>query len=633
MTPSGPMRRLRAWLADHPTVPVFAFVLLCHVVRYVDRVPLDYYPGGDGYYIYMLARSMAFDGDIELTNDYAICGDPWSIGKDFGTGHPANPWFIGPAVIWAPVLAVLRHLIPLGPSASEAWVQGCRGPTVYALGFLAPLFTMLTVWFGYRIALRFVSRNVSLVAAMVVAFGSLLVTFGPLWWNYSHVWAAASLTAAILCYVRTTERVESVGRWIATGAAIGLASLMRPHHVFWLLAPALLTVVEMVREARARRWPVASALRGLAALAAFAVVFYVRLGSYDYLYGSPWPPVLRSVYIQPAHAHPLLVLFSGRAGLLTYSPPMWLAVIGFALSLRIGAARIVLLPIASAFLFDFWLCSSPLEWTGGATVGPRLLTSFCGLFVVYSALTLSRLHAFATRTPERSARLLALGWLAPILLLSWRLTDGDPPHEAPSIYGRAVRGALDEIYGVVGNPMTFPAPVVFGLRYRTEPSHFDRVADYGLFLHDFERGRLIGEDRISFARPQATVLMLEGLEEIEGGRRLHAGRPGRFIYPLAWPYVSSVGLHLMTPPGRDGCRIRVENAQFVHRDRTASISLARDQVSIVVPVPRGMFDSGINETVLRSNCGLDLLVWRWIDDSDAGDTSPLPHYEDDPRFR
>src|SRR5512142_3035300 len=57
-------------------------------------------PGADGYYGWIYARSLAYDGDLDFTNDYALCGDPWSMGWTTATNHRANVFYIGTAVFW-----------------------------------------------------------------------------------------------------------------------------------------------------------------------------------------------------------------------------------------------------------------------------------------------------------------------------------------------------------------------------------------------------------------------------------------------------------------------------------------------------------------------------------------------------
>src|ERR1039458_1900074 len=66
----------------------------------------------DGYYTWLFARSIAYDHDIDFTNDYALCGDPAAKGILRGTHHPDNPFYIGPSIAWVPVLSVVRHVVP-----------------------------------------------------------------------------------------------------------------------------------------------------------------------------------------------------------------------------------------------------------------------------------------------------------------------------------------------------------------------------------------------------------------------------------------------------------------------------------------------------------------------------------------
>jgi hypothetical protein len=53
-------------------------VLLAHAYRYATWMGRDAHTYCDGYYSWTFARSMAFGNDIDLTSDYALCGDPFS---------------------------------------------------------------------------------------------------------------------------------------------------------------------------------------------------------------------------------------------------------------------------------------------------------------------------------------------------------------------------------------------------------------------------------------------------------------------------------------------------------------------------------------------------------------------------
>ena len=61
-------------------------VLGAHAFRHLTWMGKDGHTYSDGYYSWLFARSLAFDFDIDLTNDYALCGDPFRLGVDEACG-------------------------------------------------------------------------------------------------------------------------------------------------------------------------------------------------------------------------------------------------------------------------------------------------------------------------------------------------------------------------------------------------------------------------------------------------------------------------------------------------------------------------------------------------------------------
>lgn len=592
---------------------VLATVFVPYVVRYLEMTPPWYVPDGDGFYMWLYARSLAFDHDIDFTNDYALCGDRWHVGRDLGTGHPPNPWYIGPSLFWTPAIVVLRHVLDLSDAPLPVQL-GCSGIIPRTVGLLAPVFTVITLAIARRIALRFASERAVLVAMLVVAFGSPLLVYGSWVWSYAHVWGAFTLTAGIAFALRAYERRESTLDYVLSGLFIGWASLNRPHHAIFILTPFVLTLGSMADTIRReRRLPVGPALRGLAALAAFLAMSSIRLWAQDYMYGSPWPSTLRGVYLQPAHAHPLLLLFSNRTGFFAHTPLMWLAAIGLAFFLRVRAERLFVAAIVLPFVIDLWVCASPLMWTGSAAIGARLLTSFAGLFVVWSAMTLDRIFGFLLADPKRLQRFALGATLVPALVVAWNMDDPTESKETARIYGGTFTRIFAKVDAAIGNPFTFPAPLVFALRYRVSPSAFGAVADYGFFGHDVDRGHLTAPDRLELVQETPEAVYSAAWTRTAHGRLLAPGREARIVYALAWPFVTSLEVKLVRPPGRAGCRLRVENHLFVRGRSLGSRALAADATTAVFDAPEGAFDSGIDETRFLSNCPLEIQSIRWVD--------------------
>src|SRR5881394_938944 len=63
---------------------------------------------GDGHMMFLMARSIVFDRDLNFDNDLRRFGDPWGQPRT-ATGRKGIPHPIGPPLVWAPVLA-LAHV-------------------------------------------------------------------------------------------------------------------------------------------------------------------------------------------------------------------------------------------------------------------------------------------------------------------------------------------------------------------------------------------------------------------------------------------------------------------------------------------------------------------------------------------
>ena len=71
----------------------------------------------DAFYYFAYLRSIAFDRDVDFTNDYPLLGlsdKAYLWQPPTATGHAHSAWTIGPAIVWAPFfggahLAALRQ--------------------------------------------------------------------------------------------------------------------------------------------------------------------------------------------------------------------------------------------------------------------------------------------------------------------------------------------------------------------------------------------------------------------------------------------------------------------------------------------------------------------------------------------
>ena len=110
----------------HLSTATFVVPLLAYVAIYFAD-GTGFHPSGDGYYSWVFARSLVFDGDVDFGNDYALCGDPFRVGVDRGSGHPDNPFYAGPAAFWMVPLGLLRLVFTIAAGAARAESASCAG--------------------------------------------------------------------------------------------------------------------------------------------------------------------------------------------------------------------------------------------------------------------------------------------------------------------------------------------------------------------------------------------------------------------------------------------------------------------------------------------------------------------------
>jgi hypothetical protein len=598
-----------AWLSRSLDRRIGALLLLVSLVGYgalyMRGLEQHKWPHGDGYYSWMYARSLAFDGDIDLTNDYRICGDPAESKVIPQTGRPANYFYFGPALGWAPVLWVVRHVVTV-PAGTESIVQNaCRGPLATTTGAICILFPIACIFLTYRAARRVAGPWGAFVGALVTGFGSTLAYYGTALWFYSHALSALGAALALVAWLRAREEPEDRLRWYIAGIAVAVAALMRPQEAVWGLLPAY-AIVERLRVDGIRK----AIERSVVLAGGFVCIYSVQLIVYKKIFGVYWLVPQGKLYMQPLHAHPFLLLFSGTSGFFAWTPLMWLGVLGLAMMLRDRTRRALAIPLLVAFAISVWASSSPLSWSGANTFGARVLTSCTPMMGLGAAAFVTRARRWVFARKWRTRVVLAAALIIPFEMLSTGLKSSS---EAISPdYGASVALNFDTMRPYVGNPFTFPATALFGLRYHVPASSFDRLAVPGMFVHSFRTGALDGTDHIDFGGelPLGFVGTDRTLFE-NAGMILRPGVASRFLVSLYWPWITHVGLSLVFDS--DGL-LDIEACSFTScKSVLSKRAIPKGTWSFEVPVEEGVFDSGINEVRITADAPAHIVKWTWFD--------------------
>ncbi len=574
------------------TIGVFAILAFMYATS-----PRSHTPGSDGHYLWLVARSIAFDHDIDYRNDYELCGDPHSWGTSRETGRTNNPFYVGPAIVWTPVLWVLRHVDRLPADAPAEVAQGCRGPLTEQTLWTGPILGGLTVWLMVRIARRRTGDGPAALTAGLLALGTPLSAYAALKPSYSHVYDTFWAALVILASLRAAERPRAIPRWALAGALVGIGLLQRPVSVAYGVVPAALAVAALWGE-----WGVLALSLGVLGLGAFAFGVLPQSLVYHYLYGSFWRGAPTGpLYMQYGHAHPWLLLFAPHGGFFLAAPVAWLAVPGAIRGARDRGTRTLVLALLLACVATTWISSAAIDWDASGTFGARRLTSLAPLLATPVAIAVDSVRRWLQAKPARMALALGLAVLAPVAFTisgaAYAQTMGKLPTDVgvseAQLYGTGETMAWNVIEERIGAVSILPAELLFRVRYGL-PFTSLRAATEAVYQRNLITLAWV-HDTLDLGDEQA-VQLTTGFEHQPHGIRM-TGTRGTVVFASQWPFAT--GLYVRAHADRP-THVRVGRGRsFGRTDWYGDLPIDATDTAVRVDVPEGAFDSGINEFVFE----------------------------------
>jgi hypothetical protein len=347
---------------------------------------------GTGYYAWL--RSAVIDGDLDTADEYGHFDrlEPeWKNRFSLApTGRYANPFPIGPAMLWSPAFLVAHVLAPLLGYPRD----GYSPPYIWAISLASVMFVLVGLLLLLQVARRWASPAAALWGIVAVWLASPLIFY-----QYAHPSMSHAADVLVNCFVVwwwSRMRI-ALGRpwpWFVLGLAIGVAGCVRPQNL-WLAAASMLgSTMTFISDQRPQSRDVGlPRIRGVSAqrgarlaspiLASFVPLvlglllgFAPQLLVWWYVFGTPLIDVREAAYGSPhrldlRNLHLVEVLFSSNRGLFVWSPLLlpaslaWLTLwrydrhlSGFLLVNALGQ-----LVVVAAFP----------NWSGGASFGARLL--------------------------------------------------------------------------------------------------------------------------------------------------------------------------------------------------------------------------------------------------------------------
>ncbi len=456
---------------------------------------------GDGHMLFLMARSLVFDQDLVFDNDLARFGDPWQQART-KTGRKGIPHPIGPALVWAPMLAAAHG------GAVVANVGGAdiplHGYTLWHQRIVfasSAVFGCLSVVLGVWVVRRRVGGTWAPAwAAVAVLLGTSITYYATYMPSYGHSMDAAGAGLFLAVWAVTVGDLRW-RRWLLLGLLLGVASLVRTQE----LALGVVAIVEVLAigwvapsEVRsggpgsAWRWRAGLVARGAVVAGVAMLVLVPQFIAWELVYGT-WTGLPQGPnFTRPAHPMVAEVLFAARNGWFATTPVAYAGVLGLIVmavaGTRLGPrARVVAIGLLMAVALQVYANSIIYDWWAQAAYGARRLCSMTMPLVVGLAVwlhVLGRAVARWRRVPcavWHGLALLVLGWFV-AWNIGWvsRYAHGRAPERrAGRICCRDVPAPLAAIarpvYRAIGNPFALPASAVFAWRYGLPLSRWDEV--------------------------------------------------------------------------------------------------------------------------------------------------------------
>jgi len=331
---------------------------------------------------YAFVRSVVIDGDLDFRNEFDEL-TPYreqileNERRVTPTGLISNKYHIGYALLSLPGFLV-AHLATLSGNALGILELA---PDGYSLlyDFLVPFSHALFALWGFILAVKvleeYFSTQISLLAMGLVWFGTSLFYYGTVFLTMVH--AAGFLLVSALFYLALQfRRDRSLGTMATLGLVAGLAVVLRPTNLIFLLLPGIIIGPTLWDLRRTK-----PTLLGL--IAAFSlpalVVVSLQIVTWQILYGVPIHySYAGESFFWSAPAFPE-VLISSNHGLLFFSPVVALAFLGLIPSRGSGLPYSVSLGALATLSLLCYINAAWHSWWFGHAFGARAFSE-AGLF-------------------------------------------------------------------------------------------------------------------------------------------------------------------------------------------------------------------------------------------------------------
>ncbi len=281
-----------------------------------------------GYYLYLPAALIY--GDMTRLEFFPDIEKKYHPGPGMGqafrhekSGNYVMKYSSGQAWQFLPWFCV-AHLVaePLGYPA-----DGFSRPYQVAIGLGSLLVALLGLWLARRNLLYYFSDRATAIALLLLVWGSNYLNYSAIDGAMTHNWLFTAYSLLIFSTIRFYQR-PSLGWAAAIGLFVGWAVLTRPTELIAVLIPLLWGVGSVAALRERLLFFVKNYGKILLTSGIFGGIVFSQMAYWHWATGEWLVYSYQDQGFSWLRPHLSDVLFSFRAGWLTYSPVMVFAVVG-----------------------------------------------------------------------------------------------------------------------------------------------------------------------------------------------------------------------------------------------------------------------------------------------------------------
>lgn len=357
---------------------IITYVGLALILLFILKVRIA--PPDLAFY-YSFCSSIACDMDFCFANDFENFSFAFHETYLTNMGVPANDWPMGTGVVWLPFFALARFIGLLcsvtglatashGFEWLDMWIVTLGATLLYGGG---------TLWLSYKFCItEGISRNAALWSSWLITLGSSYSYH--LFVNSADSHPPSAFFIILFLYLwRQYGQKARLGNTIIIGFSIGVAGLIRPHNLLFLIVPLL---DRMIINSKSRNYSLFIKQYVVIVFSAF-MTFFPQMIVWKTLYGS-WLAIPRSGDVLWTQPELYNTLFSDFHGMISWSPLFAFGLIGLCLKKKN-------IPLLIPILMQIYIYSCNLAWWCGGSFGNRRMVCCTPLFILGLAIVFEKI--------------------------------------------------------------------------------------------------------------------------------------------------------------------------------------------------------------------------------------------------